>query len=64
MHARVEIVDEHLGRTFSPRVLDRGLGGRLGVVVLRDGLRVCVTSHDPASSGSWLDMNGGGWTTC
>ena len=61
VHARVAIVDEHLGRAFSAPHADRGLGGRLGVVVLREGLRVRVSSYEPASSGSWLDMHGRGW---
>jgi predicted Zn-dependent protease len=63
MHTRIEIVDEHLGRAFTAGALDRGLGGRLGVAVLRDGLRVTVTPHDPASSRPWLDMDGRSWLT-
>ena len=58
VHARVQIVDEHPGRAFSAARRTAGWPPRRR----RVPIRLCprVSSDDPASSGSWLDMDGPG----
>ena len=58
MHTQVEIVDEHVGRAVAAGMLDRRLGCRPGVAVFRDGFSVTVCTHNPASTRTWLDMDG------